>query len=192
MSDPTSHEAVQLAAQQAAQAAFLAKKKAKQAARRNNDIEEGNLNITSLMDIVSIIVVYLLKSYGTDPVVITPTAGQKVPMSLADAPIQDGVPVYVSQRSITFGSQRVVQLDENGDVDPTQVTGQLIGPLFDLMSEEAERSKQTSASKDEPWEGTVILVGDVNLKFSTLVKVMYTAGKAEYSQYAFCIIQLNG
>ena len=192
MSDPNTYGAAQLAAQQAAQEVFLAKKKAKKAARRNNELEEGSLNITSLMDVVSIIVVYLLKSYGTDPVVITPTAGQKVPMSRADAPIQDGVPVYISQRSITFGSQRVVQLDENGDVDPTQVTGQLIGPLFDLMSEEAERSKQTSAGKGEDWEGTVILVGDVNLKFSTLVKVMYTAGKAEYSQYAFCVIQLGG
>jgi biopolymer transport protein ExbD len=192
MSDHHANGAAQLAAQQAAQEAFLAKKKAKKAARRSNDIEEGNLNITSLMDVVSIIVVYLLKSYGTDPVVITPTAGQKVPMSRADAPIQDGVPVYVSQRSITFGSQRVVQLDENGDVDPTQVTGQLIGPLFDLMSEEAERSKQTSGQKGETWEGTIILVGDVNLKFSTLVKVMYTAGKAEYSKYAFCVIQLGG
>jgi len=192
MSDPTQTGASQLAAQQAAQQAFLAKKKAKKAARRNNDIEEGNLNITSLMDVVSIIVVYLLKSYGTDPVVITPTAGQKVPMSKADAPIQDGVPVYVSQRSITFGSQRLVQLDENGDVDPTQVQGQLINPLFDEMSVEAERSKQTAAAKGEEWEGTVILVGDQNLKFSTLVKVMYTAGKAEYSQYAFCVIQTNG
>jgi biopolymer transport protein ExbD len=188
MSDQNAH-AAQLAAQQAA---FLAKKKAKKAARRNNEIEEGNLNITSLMDVVSIIVVYLLKSYGTDPVVITPTAGQKVPMSKADAPIQDGVPVYVSQRSITFGSQRVVQLDENGDIDPAQVQGNLIGPLFDLMAEEAERSKQTSVSKGEEWEGTVILVGDQKLKFSTLVKVMYTAGKAEYSQYAFCVIQTGG
>ena len=180
------------AAQDAAQEAFLAKKAAKKAARRNNELEEGNLNITSLMDVVSIIVVYLLKSYGTDPVVITPTAGQKVPMSKADAPIQDGIPVYVSQRAITFGAQRVVQLDENGDIDPTQVTGNLIGPLFDLMSEEADASKQMAASKGEEWKGTIILVGDQKLKFSTLVKVMYTAGKAEFSQYAFCVIQING
>ena len=179
-------------AQQAAQAAFLAKKKAKKAARRDKGIEEGNLNITSLMDVVSIIVVYLLKSYGTDPVVITPTAGQKVPMSRADAPIQDGVPVYISQRSITFNSKRIVQLDENGDVDPTQVQGQLIGPLFDEMSAEAENSKNSAAAKNEEWGGTVILVGDQNLKFSTLVKLMYTAGKAEYSQYAFCVISTNG
>ncbi len=177
----------------AVQEAFLAKKAAKKAARRDkNELEEGNLNITSLMDVVSIIVVYLLKSYGTDPVVITPTAGQKVPMSRADAPIQDGVPVYVSQRSITFGSQRVVQLDENGDVDPAAVQGNLIGPLYDLMAEEADRSKQTSASKGEEWKGTVIMVGDQKMKFSTLVKVMYTAGKAEYAQYAFCVIQQGG
>ena len=33
------------------------------------------------MDIVSIIVVYLLKSYASDPVLITPIAEQKIPLS---------------------------------------------------------------------------------------------------------------
>lgn len=168
---------------------FLAKKAAKKAARRNKTEEEANLNITSLMDIVSIIVVYLLKSYGSDPVIITPTGGQKVPLSRADAPIQDGVAVYVSQRAITFGEHRVVQLDENGEVDPGVLQGHLIGPLYDLMAEEADKAKNTSGQKGEEWAGRVILVGDQNLKFSTLVHVMYTAGKAEYKQYAFCVIQ---
>ena len=171
---------------------YLAKKAAKKAARRNKDPEEAKLTITSLMDIVSIIVIYLLKSYGDDPVVITPTAGQKVPMSRADAPIQDGVPIYVSKRSITFGSQTVVQLDENGEIDPGALQGHLIGPLYDLMAEEADKAKQTAGSKNEEWAGRIILVGDQALKFKTLVAVMYTAGKAEYRQYAFCIIQQDG
>ena len=58
---------------------YQAKKKAKKDARRNKEADEGKLTITSLMDIVSIIVIYLLKSYGSDPVVITPGAGQKIP-----------------------------------------------------------------------------------------------------------------
>ena len=171
---------------------YQAKKAAKKAARRGKAEEEAKLNITSLMDIVSIIVVYLLKSYGTDPVVIMPTAGQKIPMSNADAPLQDGMPVYISQRSITFGSQTVVQIDENGDVDPGALQGHLITPLFDLMAEEADKAKATAASKSEEWSGRIILVGDQNLKFKTLVDVMYTAGKAEYQQYAFCVIQSDG
>lgn len=168
---------------------YLAKKAAKKAARRGKPAEEASLTMTSLMDIVSIIVIYLLKSYGSDPVVITPTAGQKVPMSRADAPIQEGVPIYVSKRAITFGSQTVVQLDENGDIDPAALQGHLIGPLYDLMAEEADKAKNLAGQKNEEWEGRIILVGDEYLKFSTLVALMYTAGKAEYRQYAFCVIQ---
>ena len=172
---------------------FQAKKAAKRAARRQKPAEEGKLNITSLLDIVSIIVIYLLKSYGSDPVVITPTAGQKIPLSKADMPIQDGVPVYISKRAITFGDQTVVQLDGNGDVDPAAKQGHLIGPLYDLMAEEADKAKSMSTSKgEETWGGRIILVGDQNLKFSTLVDVMYTAGKAEYREYAFCVIQADG
>src|SRR5690606_38512187 len=137
-----------------------AKKAAKRAARRDKAGEEAKLNITSLMDIVSIIVIYLLKSYGSDPVVIMPTAGQKIPMSSADAPIQDGIPVYVSQRAITFNNKKIVQLDESGEIDPAAVQSNLIGPLYDAMAEEADRAKQMSASKgDEEWSGRVILVG---------------------------------
>jgi hypothetical protein len=171
---------------------YLAKKKARKAGRRGRPIEEAALTMTSLMDIVSIIVCYLLKTYGSDPVVIMPTAGQKIPMSAADAPIQDGVPVYVSKRAITFGNQTIVQLDEAGDVDPGALQGHLIGPLYDLMAEEADKSKQMSASKNEPeWIGRVILVGDEAMKFSTLVQLMYTAGKAEFREYSFCVIQRN-
>jgi biopolymer transport protein ExbD len=170
---------------------YLAKKAAKKAARRARPSDEGVLNITSLMDIVSIIVIYLLKSYGSDPVVIMPTAGQKIPLSPTDLPIQDGVPVYISQRAITFENKAVVQLDENGDIDPAALQGHLIGPLYDLMAEEADKSKAMAEAKGdtEGWSGRIILVGDQMLKFSTLVDVMYTAGKAEFREYAFCVIQ---
>jgi biopolymer transport protein ExbD len=170
---------------------YQAKKKAKKDARRNKEADEAKLTITSLMDIVSIIVIYLLKSYGSDPVVITPSAGQKIPMSNADSPIQDGVPVYVSMRDITFGDKKVVQLTEDGEIDPAAVKNHLIGPLYDVMAEEADKAKQMAEARSTEWAGRVILIGDQQLKFSTLVDVMYTAGRAEYREYAFCVIQQN-
>jgi biopolymer transport protein ExbD len=169
---------------------FAAKKAARKASRRDRKEEVGTLNLTSLMDVVSIIVVYLLKNYGADPVLIMPTAGQKIPMSVADSPIQDGIPVYIAARSITFASKKIVQLDENGDIDPAALQNHLIGPLYDAMAEEADKAKQMAAAQgQEEWSGRVILVGDQSLKFSTLVDVMYTAGRAEFREYAFCVIQ---
>lgn len=171
---------------------YQAKKAAKKAARRDKKEENASLNLTSLMDVVSIIVVYLLKSYGSDPVLIMPTGGQKIPMSKADSPIQDGIPVYISQRSITFANKKIVQLDENGDIDPAALQNHLIGPLYDAMAEEADKAKQMAAMQGGEWAGRVILVGDQTLKFSTLVDVMYTAGRAEFREYAFCVIQNSG
>jgi biopolymer transport protein ExbD len=168
---------------------LAAKKAAKKAARRNKKEDQANLQLTSLMDVVSIIVVYLLKNYGADPVLIMPTAGQKVPMSVADSPIQDGVPVYIAARAITFGNKKIVQIDENGDIEAGALQNHLIGPLYDAMAEEADKAKQMSAAQGNEWSGRVILVGDQNLKFSTLVDVMYTAGRAEFREYAFCVIQ---
>lgn len=176
-----------------AEDAFLAIKKAKKAARRGGFQEDkAILGMTSLMDAITIIVTYLLKNYGSDPVVITPTAGQKVPMSSADTPIQEGTPIYISPRAITFADKKVVQLDDTGAIQPEYLQGNLIGPLYDLLAEEADKSKQMSESKGTDWTGRVILIGDQNLKFSTLVHVMYTAGRAEFREYAFCVILRSG
>jgi biopolymer transport protein ExbD len=170
---------------------FEAKKAAKKAARRNKKEEEASLQITSLMDIVSIIVVYLLKSYGDDPVNITPASGQKIPLSRADAPIRDGSTVYITSRDITFEDERIVNITDEGDVDPSQLEKHLITPLFDAMAAESDKSKQMAEMKSEDWEGRLIVIGDQNMKFSTLIDVMYTAGRAEYLEYAFCVIQTN-
>ena len=51
---------------------FQAKKAAIKASRREREEEGAALTMTSLMDMVTIIVCYLLKTYGSDPVVITP------------------------------------------------------------------------------------------------------------------------
>lgn len=171
------------------QEAFLAKKKEKAAARRARPEDKGVLGITSLMDIVSILVVYLLKSYASDPVVINPTAGQKIPFSSADAPIQDGIPVFVSTRGITFDSKKIVTMTSDGDIDPSQVQNHLIGPLYDMLAEEVDKAKQLSERQGKQWVGRVILVGDQDLKFNVLVDVMYTTGRAEFTEYSFCVIK---
>jgi len=167
---------------------FKIKKEVKKAKRRLKKDEEASLGMTSLMDIVSIIVVYLLKSYASDPVLITPVAEQKIPMSKMDMPIKEGVAIYVSSRELIFNEEQLATLTE-GELDPNVVQGHVIRPLFEKLEEETEKSKQVFEGRGEEWVGHIILIGDEALKFSTIVDVMYTAGRLEYSEYSFCIIQ---
>ena len=168
---------------------FKIKKEVKKAKRRHKKVEEAKMGLTSLMDIVSIIVVYLLKSYASDPVLIQPIAEQKIPMSKADSPIQQGVAVYISSKELIFNEKKLVALKE-GEIDPNAIKNKhLIQPLYDAMVEEAEKAKQMAEQTQTEWDARAIIIGDQALKFKTLVDIMYTAGRAEYVEYAFCVIQ---
>lgn len=168
---------------------FQQKKKLKKLARRNKKEEEASLGMTSLMDIVSIIVVYLLKSYASDPVLIQPISEQKIPMSKADSPIQQGVAVYVSNKELMFNEKKLVAL-KDGILDENAIKNKhLIQPLYDAMVEEAEKAKAMAEQTQTEWDGRAIIIGDQKLKFETLVDIMYTAGRAEYVEYAFCVIK---
>ncbi len=168
---------------------FKQKKKLKKLARRGKKEEEASLGMTSLMDIVSIIVVYLLKSYASDPVLIQPISEQKIPMSKADSPIQNGDAVYVSSKELMFNEKKLVAL-KDGELDENAIKNKhLIQPLYDALVEEAEKSKQMAEQLQQDWEARLIIIGDQKLKFKTLVDIMYTAGRAEYVEYAFCVIK---
>jgi hypothetical protein len=140
------------------------------------------------MDIESIIVVYLLKSYASDPITITPIAEQMIPMSKMDAPLKEGVAIYVSHRELHFSDESIAVLTD-GEIDPNVIQGHVIRPLFEKLEEETEKSKQVFESRGEEWVGHIILIGDQGVKFTSLVDIMYTAGRLEYSEYSFCIIQ---
>ena len=167
---------------------FKKKKAAKKEARRSSEPEEANLGMTSLMDIVAIIVIYLLKSYASDPVLIQPIADQKIPMSRVDAPIQEGTPLYISQREIVFMEKKLVAL-KDGEVDPNAVRNHLIDPLYEEMAVEADKAKQMAEERQTEWDARLIVVGHESVPFSTLVDIMYTAGRAEFTEYAFAVIK---
>ncbi len=167
---------------------FLAKKKAAKAARRSKKEEPASLGMTSLMDIVSIIVVYLLKSYASDPVLIQPIAEQTIPVSRVDSPIQEGSALYVSNREIIFNEKKLVAI-KDGKVDENEVKNHLIGPLYDALAEEADKGKQMADARKTAWAGRLILVGDQRLKYAAVVDVLFTAGKAGYIEYALCVIK---
>ena len=136
---------------------FLKKKKAKRDARRGGEEKNASMGLTSLMDIVAIIVVYLLKSYASDPILIQPIAGQEIPMSKIDAPLQDGQPIYISSRELMFDEQKLVQL-KDGELDPNSVKNHMIAPLYEKLLEEADVSKQIAEARGEEWSGRVILI----------------------------------
>lgn len=102
--------------------AALAAKKA-QGGRKLYQEGETGLTITSLMDIMTIQLVFLLVSLTSDPLNVTVNSAMQLAMSSAEnAPKTDSIPVIVTKEHILVDSKAVADLTCTIDKDPCDTT----------------------------------------------------------------------
>jgi hypothetical protein len=177
----------------------MAKKKA---SRRGGSSDE--LNITSMMDMMTIILVFLLKSYSTDDISVAGNDDLILPISSALKPPKLAVNVVVSQADILVDGEPVVRLEEVVDeetgqpkiqIPPGAKRGSKIIDLFDKLVSKAETSKGLGdrLGDDEfGFKGQVLMQCDKRLPFSVIREVMYTAGQAQFGEFRFVVIKGSG
>lgn len=176
-------------------ARWQAKREAKKAARRKREQEDMPLIITSLMDAFTIILCFLLKTYGSDPVNITQSAELRLPSSVSKTPLVSATAIAITRNAILVDDRRVVDL-RDGAVDPSNkrdgATGYFVNPLFDALSEAAQNQKLiASRNAAVQFEGQALVIGHKTTSFRTLTEVLYTAGQAEFNQFKFATVQTS-
>lgn len=134
------------------------------------------LNITSMTDMFTILLVFLLQNFAAGEVHIDPAEGVRLPQSLTDKNPVDGARVSVSAKEIKF-DQKVVALIKDSKVDTASLDAndnQFIKPLFD------ELKKLNTDNEKLGKTGKVLLQADQDLPYATLKKIMYTASMAGF------------
>lgn len=171
-------------------AAWAAKKKAKKAKRAaGREVEKQKLNINSLMDAFTIILCFLLKSFGSDPVQIRESDDLKLPRTTSEDGLVDATVIGISSRSIQVNDRKVADL-RNGAVDESMKRdgqeGLMINPLYDALKEVVQHLKMIKArTGGGKFEGEALVVGDKNTNYRLISEVLYTAGQAEFQKFRF-------
>ena len=162
---------------------------------------DDELNITSMMDMMTIILVFLLKSIGSSEVEVRTSDNLKLPYSTNKAPPMLTVSVVVQKDSILVDGKEVanVQSETNPNVpnvrsyfvDGSEKTGLSINKLFDELNDKKEVSKvlESKTKGQIKFDGKMVLQFDQNIPYSLIREVMFTAGKAEFFDFQFVLIQ---
>lgn len=162
------------------------------------------LQLTSMMDMLIILVVFLLKSYSASTVNLSSSSNIKLPeTSSAELP-SDSSNLVIAPEGITFDNEKIVEFSntETYELDSKILSdgGRRILPLFDAMTKTREKA-QTLISKavwkdqegkttvPPKFQGVVIIQADKALRYEVLRKVMYTAGAAQFKVFKFAAIQ---
>jgi biopolymer transport protein ExbD len=149
-------------------------------------------NITSLLDALFIILVFLLKSYSTNPVSVTLSSDLKLVSSAARLSPKDAVPVIVDKAGITVDGVQAMKFDK-GEIPADQVAGHIIAPLSEALRDQAEKQRKLSQlNTDVSFKGELILICDKDLSYKILRDVLMTAGDAEYGNFRFAVIKAAG
>lgn len=161
-----------------------------QARRKQEDMP---LKITSLMDALTIILIFLLKSYGSDPININQKEGEMIlPKSVSTSNMADSVDIHISASTILVRNSAVVNV-KNGRVDANSKRdgpdGFFIDPLFKKLKEEAKRLKASEKQGGKKFSGDAIIAAHKGTPYRLLAEVLYTANQAEFKTYTFAIVK---
>lgn len=149
------------------------------------------VNINSMMDIMVIILVFLLKNYGDEPIKVV-GEDLKAPTSSTELNPEDMTTITISQRAILVNNTKAVDVKE-GAVDKSQKKGGeaslYIQPVFDELSEAIKRKKREMKLLGQPYEPIATVIADQTTPYRLVTEVMYTAGQAELSKFKFAVIR---
>ena len=171
--------------------------------------QKFELQLTSMMDVMIIIVVFLLKSYATSTNTFNTVPGLKLPLSRTlDIP-PDSLQLIITPESMTFENEKILEfLQTAGNAGSTDAGyafkgpdldegGRRIVPLFDALTKAREKaeilrtksSKRDAEGKPLPFEGVLAIQADKRVQYDTIRRIMYTAATAGYRVFRFLAMQ---
>ena len=171
------------------------KKKAKRMRRKHQHDRPVDISINSLLDILSVILVFLMKSYSASTINIKPSKELQIPFTKSIEPATESTAVTVTLKHILVDDVPVMDLEEGGKVRDEDLAEEkmMLQPLYNKLLDEVEKRKKIMA-KNSSVENAInmTLIGDRFVPFDLLTRVMYTAGQAEFSKFDFIAIKLEG
>ncbi|WP_437746464.1 biopolymer transporter ExbD [Sorangium sp. So ce302] len=174
----------------------------RKAIRRNRrDPEIDFLNITAMLDLMTIILVFLLKSVGSSAASIPQSKDLTLPKSVMQAePSQEGVVVIVSKSQILVGEDPtpIVMLPNREQLAQSGVDAKYkrsgpndlyIVPLANALSHARETDKAIRAAKGlDPSSSEAIIVADATTPYRLLIEVLFTLGQSEFGKYHLMVL----
>ncbi len=169
--------------------------------RRKAEAPDINfLNITAMLDIMTIILVFLLKSLGESAGSVPQSDDLRLPTSvLRTEPSQEGVIVTVSKTQILVGDNRVLKLPSRESMVQSGVGASnkrngpndlYITPLGNALAKARKTDKILRQKKGkDPSTSEAIIIADQTTPYRLLIEVMFTLGQNEFAKYHLMVMQ---
>lgn len=157
--------------------------------------QDVSLQITSMADIFTILLVFLLKSYSSSEATVSPVSQLTLPQTKAGSPPIETLRLEISSDSVHVGGKRVVPL-QDFRFSPNEIAD--LGQLTDAIG--LERGRQLASVNVMQIEGAdlknkmdtrVTIMVDQKVPYQTLKKVMAVAAHQGFTDFKLAVVKAN-
>jgi biopolymer transport protein ExbD len=145
----------------------------------------ARLQLTSLIDIFTVLLLFLLKSVVVGGAVVTPFPGVQLPASSSTASFKESPVLVITSNEVVVDNHAVV------DTRQVAASDRLLVPELE-QSLEALRGKSdvlAEKSTQRKFEGRLIIQADETIPFQVLQKIMYTSQTVGFYDITLAVIQ---
>jgi len=140
------------------------------------------LHLVSLMDIFTILVFFLLVN-SSDVEVLPNAKDVQLPESTAEAKARESVVVLVTEEALLVQGRPVARI-----ADVMAGNGLIIPELRAALESQTDRTLRQDA-KDDAENREVTIMGDKEIPYALLKKVMATCTDADYGRLSLAVLQ---
>ncbi len=152
----------------------------KRAERRGRNQTMVDMNLVSLIDVFTILIFFLMSNVGVET--LATTRAVKLPESLAQKTPKETLLVVVTGSEILVNTKVVASV-----VDAIAVDGDLIQPLKAELDLQVGREVVLKANEAD--SKRITIMGDKDIPYKLLRKVMATAARSGYTDVSFAVRQ---
>jgi biopolymer transport protein ExbD len=156
------------------------------------------LNITAMMDMMTIILVFLLKSMSASSATIPQSDDLKIPKSvLTTEASQEGLAIVVSKTHIVVDDNAICavppdathgvegKFKKNGTVNDLYIV-----PLANAAQSWRDRDVILKAAMGKDGSSSeAIIIADANMPFRLLTEVVFTLGQTSFAKFHLMVMQ---
>lgn len=161
------------------------KRRAGKRTARTHKEDISDLNITPMLDMMTILLVFLIKSFSvaSDNIAIS---NLTLPISTTTLKTEEALQLIITPEAILVDQKLVAQLD-NGAINaedlPEGPGGYLVKPLYDALEARSAYFKRIEEFGGTQFVGRIALVADKDTPYGVIFRVLYTCGRAEFGRF---------
>ena len=144
----------------------------------------ASLMLTSLVDMFTIIVIFLLMNFSANGEVLYMSKDIKLPDAYHGAMLERAPVISVSGEAVTFDGRMLLS---TGDLEKGDVLN--VPELEDALREEKRRYEQIHANDpDHPFRGLVNVQTDRHIPFKVIKRVMFACNQSGFGNINFAAL----